>query len=777
MGSQSPDESLSPSETTFLEAITAASREERRAKARDARDEAIQEGRQLLSFVVQAYMYWLGSDPIRALRSVQFASAYPDNMRGFAALCKGHAYRHLANAAAHSGRQADDVGLGVLADGEYASLTSCVAEADGAYHEILALAQAPLNLRPVCYHGLSRLQLVRLEGAYRSSLADAYHGEANDEQKDAVRRQVAPPFIEAAEALDQQALAVAQDCGLSYAPPYYHLGQLAVLRAELLGVEGHEHERTAHLDNAENWFRAAINAAHAGQYAPPHVGLATVLFELGILRNDLGAQVAEVGEHLAIAMEYAPDDAYVHDHVRRFTTRNADRIQDVGQSALRQALAGPAHAKERSIRRYFLTPRRLSTPPCRDFILVLRRWSSYSPTVATPERETWGGGYLLDWQGFRVAVDPGHGFVRNLSQLGFNIVDIDAIVVTHGDPDHCSDLGALLGLVYERGAYAEDLSTAEQVEHEDVLAQTHHLLENLRLVLPDGVLKRLPSRVFSTWEEKSTRHSELGPAPLCLGDSIRLSTRAARNHLDVNRRASRCLRFQLQSQSGSISPTVGITGDTCYDPGIVDFLEECQVIILHLSTVDDLLFDTSDQGTLGHRKIPSCLSTCFPDFHAFYRKHLGFWGTAAFLAALYVKDPNLRRTVLVAEWGEELAFERRSVVEGLVRCARTIAGNGDPVAEWPIDVIASDVGTRVALSEPQPLLPLQTQPPWAPRLVCQFGGVICGALAHGDAAVEAVCSPAPPWVPHQQLVDVALEYYCTQHRDFILSVDPNLRAQ
>ena len=64
----------------------------------------------------------------------------------------------------------------------------------------------------------------------------------------------------------------------------------------------------------------------------------------------------------------------------------------------------------------------------------------------------WGGwpapggacsGYLLERDGFRLLIDPGYAVVSKLLRL-MGAQEVDAVLVSHGHPDHCADINPLL---------------------------------------------------------------------------------------------------------------------------------------------------------------------------------------------------------------------------------------------------------------------------------------------------------------------------------------------
>ncbi|HZC72223.1 MAG TPA: MBL fold metallo-hydrolase [Jatrophihabitans sp.] len=62
---------------------------------------------------------------------------------------------------------------------------------------------------------------------------------------------------------------------------------------------------------------------------------------------------------------------------------------------------------------------------------------------AFPEPGRACSGYLLEHDGFRLLVDLGYAVVPRLLEL-IRAEDVDAVVISHGHPDHCADLNPLL---------------------------------------------------------------------------------------------------------------------------------------------------------------------------------------------------------------------------------------------------------------------------------------------------------------------------------------------
>lgn len=62
---------------------------------------------------------------------------------------------------------------------------------------------------------------------------------------------------------------------------------------------------------------------------------------------------------------------------------------------------------------------------------------------AWPEAGSACSGYLVEHDGFRVLIDPGYAILPRLLEL-LDAAELDAVLVSHGHPDHCADLNPLL---------------------------------------------------------------------------------------------------------------------------------------------------------------------------------------------------------------------------------------------------------------------------------------------------------------------------------------------
>lgn len=240
-----------------------------------------------------------------------------------------------------------------------------------------------------------------------------------------------------------------------------------------------------------------------------------------------------------------------------------------------------------------------SGPPS---LLILRGWASSIPLLAEPtiahERYSMaGGGYLLVNEGYGLAIDPGHDFVRNLHAAGCHIRDISGVFVSHNHADHNSDLSRIDDLRYE-------LFNREAERPEDWCFDC---------VLDTETVEFLRGRYrnhSTAWaEEMKSSHIYSFYGTTSSFRRVRLKRPGSRKHAvevdsevvyhgDVS--GPMCGRFKL----GSIA--VGYTGDMSGDPDkyqkdsfkrIVDLLSGLHTLIAHMSQPDK-----AEYLEAGHRK-------------------------------------------------------------------------------------------------------------------------------------------------------------------------------
>ncbi len=208
-----------------------------------------------------------------------------------------------------------------------------------------------------------------------------------------------------------------------------------------------------------------------------------------------------------------------------------------------------------------------------DVISILRGWCS-SVTLLEGSHGKWrGGGYFLRWQGKGLAIDPGFDFLRNFHDAEYHGREIDAVFVSHNHPDHNSDLYSIDDLKYELYKrrnlnekytskpycilWDEDTSRATKF---GITTPKHHYTP---ITCPFGYpqandLSNSPWHLPFRITPFQVQHAE--DVPKALGAVIEL----------------------LDNESRSVF-RIGYTGDTSYFDGLASNLQNCDVLIAHIS--------------------------------------------------------------------------------------------------------------------------------------------------------------------------------------------------
>jgi ribonuclease BN (tRNA processing enzyme) len=169
---------------------------------------------------------------------------------------------------------------------------------------------------------------------------------------------------------------------------------------------------------------------------------------------------------------------------------------------------------------------------------------------AWPEPGRACSGFLLEHDGFRVALDLGYGTLsRLLSLLGSaTAVGLDAVIVTHDHPDHVVDLHGLLRARLYDGPREPRIA----------LCSPAAVLERIA-GLEDGD-RSVPEQVFS-WRPLPAGAYELGP--------FRLESRALPHYVP-----NAGVRLSTDGL------TVAYTGDTGPDPALAELGRDADLYIV-----------------------------------------------------------------------------------------------------------------------------------------------------------------------------------------------------
>jgi hypothetical protein len=298
-----------------------------------------------------------------------------------------------------------------------------------------------------------------------------------------------------------------------------------------------------------------------------------------------------------------------------------------------------------------------------DSLIVLRRWNSFSPIVSwrpissieSAERDIWsrirrdirGGGYLLRWQGFGVAVDPGHNFIENLYEADYTITDLDAVVISHSHLDHTADFEAILDLLYQcnnRG-HPHNLSVF-------LNPTTHRKYEPM--LRPNPHVKVIPIRTNKPafrWISKSP--------------GIKLSAIYAQHTEQGGFTKGMSLKFDLfshSSKSGRQKTSLGFTADTGWHVDLAPFFQGMDVLVAHLGSVKRYELDEAKR----------------------YESHLGILGLFSLIDE--VKRGGSNPVIVLSEFGEELIGLRDMLAHELK-------------AKFPdMRIFPGDIGHRIELA-------------------------------------------------------------------------------
>ena len=275
-----------------------------------------------------------------------------------------------------------------------------------------------------------------------------------------------------------------------------------------------------------------------------------------------------------------------------------------------------------------LKPR--AKPLKKDFLLVLRRWNSFTPMIHTATESNVGGGYFLHWKGKGIVIDPGLDFVDNFFNNNLVIYDIDAIVITHAHVDHCSDFESLITLIFE---YNEKNKEKKKVD----------LFMNL------GAMKKFLGWIPLIEDTETARIKRIYPLERRISYNLKdynlrlTATKSIHNEV-LSKDYSVGLIFELYNKGNYTEDNpfkIGYTSDTKHSEEVEEQYEGVDIIVPHLGSIDENDFNLEEEAK--------------------DEKHLMLKGV---ISTIHKSDASL---AIISEFGEELGEHRMTIVGALNR--------------------------------------------------------------------------------------------------------------
>lgn len=299
-----------------------------------------------------------------------------------------------------------------------------------------------------------------------------------------------------------------------------------------------------------------------------------------------------------------------------------------------------------------------------NILKTLHKWNSSSPLYSSGISQ--GGGYILTLKNHlgavkAIAIDPGYGFIDIFRDIDLSIVDLDGIIITHDHDDHTESMESILSLL----AKHNDNVPHNKIHHIDVFGSAGVMLKyqglfnaldplgnkeiNFRLMTPGSTIEHvdhtsLKEKYGCVLHIKQAFHEELWThQESAVGVVIET--------------------FMRDKYDRPVS--VGITGDTRYEPGLGEQYSGCQVLLLNIGSLE------KEEGKL-------------------LTQHLGLIGSINL-----IKEARPRLAV-VTEFGEEFRGKRVTVCSVIEEWAAPMEGN---MKDDGFKVVPADLDLEVRVSD------------------------------------------------------------------------------
>lgn len=288
-----------------------------------------------------------------------------------------------------------------------------------------------------------------------------------------------------------------------------------------------------------------------------------------------------------------------------------------------------------------------------DVFVCLRGWSSAVTLLEGGEQCQWsGGGYFLRWQGKGIVIDPGFDFVDNFHDVGLNLKEVDAVLVSHNHSDHNYDLNSLDDLRYELHRRWTVLKSENKIT--ETLSKCLFIIdEDTALVFRHDSAKHRGRPL--KFDLADAEHANWFAKPI--GLPLTIQHFEAKHGRDVPNAVG--LRLRLHDKKSRKDFILGYTGDTRWHSDLAKDLTGCDVLLAHISMPDEeeLLDELEYKSRIGKPKDAGGFRNLPSD--GFKATHLGYRGMLELICATKPK------MVLVGEFWAGLEDLRIDLIKGL----------------------------------------------------------------------------------------------------------------
>lgn len=264
-----------------------------------------------------------------------------------------------------------------------------------------------------------------------------------------------------------------------------------------------------------------------------------------------------------------------------------------------------------------------------DEFHVLRRWGSSTHRLfSVRDGLQKGGGYFLSWNGGGLAIDPGYDFLANafsMQFLRFTIQDFDAALVSHSHDDHTQDLEPLLSLQYRLRRDPNGESVPARFPDFPVVCSEGVRWKYAPMAAANEFLRLLP--IIPTQFARRIVRRATGPdlgSPFFAATGVGLEAIVSYHTEKPWHLHNTGITVKLYLNHQEENFCWGYTSDTGFDPELIEFFSDADLLLLHLG-------NKTDNGR--------------PPRH-----HLGEDGCINLISSLKVRGPRL---FILGEFGVE----------------------------------------------------------------------------------------------------------------------------